>query len=218
MLVFYISCGTQENVKNRKDTVIDLLVKKKDFEIPKDTLESPIYEFDIYIEASSKYQKKVEVPLLNAINDDCKWLYEEKISLTKKITSLNDILDFKNKTPFFLIENENNQFKYFFNFRSFKNPVEYIDHNISIKLFEPIRNVGFDNCIPIISYKEENKIDFNKEGEKYLGKVQIYQYDLKINLSDQKIKLHYISNGHITSSNWIDISEKTERLDKLFKY
>ncbi|MCB0743810.1 MAG: hypothetical protein KDC67_07900 [Ignavibacteriae bacterium] len=206
VLIIIWSCESNRRINNDYDYTI--LIEKENFTVPKDSLESPRYLLSFSIFSKTGLKNISLKPLDNSF----KLLYEKKINFNESINKLQAIKYKNNEIPFVVIENENKQYKYFFNYRRFNSPQIIKTHIGHVYVTAPIRSIDFIDKIPSnIVKNKKNKLN-------YLGSINIYQYDLKINPTDKKIRLHYISNGHIITSNWIDISEKTERLDKLFEY
>jgi len=216
ILLLIFGCGIKKI--NKKNRAIDLVVIKELYDLPSDSLESPMYTFRFFLKNSSAEALKISPVYLNTINHQCKSLYSSAINFNDNIESLDELKNKFISAPFFVVENQSEQFKYFFNFRNFKKPIVTKLFEERVTNLDPNRNYGFDKCTPLISFKKKKWIPIMAYDEREIGLENIYQYDLKINLSDKKIRLHYVSENLILSSNWIKIDETSDRIKKLFNY
>src|SRR5690606_37205335 len=103
-------------------------------QIPQDSLESPIYQFSFSLLIKKGGLTNIS---LKTLDYNSKFLFSKKIDFNSDINSLKKIVQKKTAAPFYIIENENNQYKYFFNFRKFKNPLNLRIHNHTNQVIAP---------------------------------------------------------------------------------
>ena len=213
--VFFVvlSCGVKKEVTTNIESAVKIEFRKMGFETPVDTLKSPYYRFSV-VALSDSDIIGFERLNLNALNLNSNDAYPNEIYSDKPIRSIRELQRQSTKKPYFVIENQDNEFKYYFDVRKFQNDVVTLVGDQKIKQNGPTRSI---NYLGGHTFFEEN-IDLVGDQEYILDEINLYQYDLKINLNDEKVRLHYVWNYTIHTSNWINVEEKTERLDKLFNY
>ena len=206
------SCKSSK-INNLSDEGIEFIFTKTDIEISSDKFESPLYHFDVKIISKTSDSRIKEIDE-EVFDYRFKFEQERKISFEDTIESIAKAIKLKNEIPFVIVENENNELKYLFNYLPFNDPIKTTINDFEAILSGPIRQMFF---IQRFLYKRKN-IRLKKGIPEDLGEFEIYQYDLKINPADKKVKLHYVENNRVISSSWISIDDKSERIENLLYY
>ncbi|MEX0996162.1 MAG: hypothetical protein WDZ45_03850 [Flavobacteriaceae bacterium] len=201
-LIFFffanVSCGVK---KSFRDDASLLIYKASYFD--SNISSHPYYKLKFYVNLQENY-KKVTYPSLDALYPNCgEENKKDEFDYTQEIESWADILSLKIKYPLFILENEKGDLKYF---KNYKNDVDKNTYK-GLKIY---RNKQLSpDCMFLsqqISSRRTGRVNNIKleAGEHFFGSIPIYLIDLKIKDSDSLTRLHYVTDKHIFSSNWIE--------------